>query len=337
VCSPSRCRGADPRHEVRHRSPGRRCRRAGRDSAGARRASRPPGNRTRKPAHNGHGLPASRPGGATWSENHVCYNIGLGVPSLNRAGTFFGESDKVNTTQKHRTTVTPGRASTRWYAATLCAACLSVACVGLLASCAAAPEGASPAQVEQPADAEPQVAQLPAAPASEADRSTVPPPAQSSRDDQASRKRAAARKPAAAARAARPSVAKSEPLDAAPPVKAPTAASPQEPAAAPQAKPARTVQTTAAQAGQQRRPALSPRVSPATRPATTQPASSTDSGCGSKSKRAIPTPSPDGPQPRWVCESEITADPVWYGQPLDFVFEIRNEGEGDLQIQLKGG
>ena len=97
------------------------------------------------------------------------------------------------------------------------------------------------------------------------------------------------------------------------------------------------MRTTAAQVGQQRRPALSPRVSPATRPATTQPASRRDPGCGSKSKRAIPTPSPDGPQPLWVCESKITADPVWYGQPLDFVFEIRNEGEGDLQIQLRGG
>jgi len=78
-------------------------------------------------------------------------------------------------------------------------------------------------------------------------------------------------------------------------------------------------------------------VSPATRPATTQPASKRDSGCGGKSKLAIPTPSPDGPQPRWVCESKITADPVWGSKAVDFVFKISNEGEGDLQIQLRAG
>jgi hypothetical protein len=38
-----------------------------------------------------------------------------------------------------------------------------------------------------------------------------------------------------------------------------------------------------------------------------------------------------------VCEPKVTADPVWGNKSLDFVFEIRNEGEGDLQIQLKGG
>lgn len=209
----------------------------------------------------------------------------------------------MNTTQIHRTTVTLGRASTRWYAATLCAAWLSVACVGLLASCATAPEGASPAQAEQPADAEPQVTQS----------------------------------PAGATRASRLTVAEAEAPGAARPAKPAMATGPRGPAANPQAKPAGTARTTPTRAGQQRRPTLPPRVSPATRPATTQPASTRDPGCGSKSKRAIPTPSPDGPQPRWVCESKITADPVWYGQPLDFVFEIRNEGEGDLQIQLKGG
>jgi hypothetical protein len=301
-------------------------------------ASRPPHNRTRKSTHSGYGLPARRPGGATWSENHVCYNIGLGVPTLNRAGIFIGESDKVNTTQKHRTTVAPSRASTRRHTAILCAACVSVACVGLLASCASAPEGASATQAEQPSASEPQVTQLPPALASEAGRSTVPPPVQSSRDDEASRKRAAARKPAAAARASRLPVAKAEPPDAARPAKAPTAATPRRPAAAPQAKPAGTGRTTPARAGQQRQPTRPPQASPATRPATTQPASRRDSGCGSRSKRAIPTPSPDGPQPRWVCKQpKITADPVWGSKSLDFVFEISNEGEGDLQIQLKGG
>ena len=73
------------------------------------------------------------------------------------------------------------------------------------------------------------------------------------------------------------------------------------------------------------------------RPVTTQPAASRGSDCGSKSKNPVPTPSPDGPQPRWVCEPKITADPVWGGKTLDYVFKIRNEGEADLQVQLKAG
>jgi hypothetical protein len=38
-----------------------------------------------------------------------------------------------------------------------------------------------------------------------------------------------------------------------------------------------------------------------------------------------------------VCEPKITADPVWGGKTLDYVFKIRNEGETDLQVQLKAG
>ncbi len=51
-----------------------------------------------------------------------------------------------------------------------------------------------------------------------------------------------------------------------------------------------------------------------------------------------PKPSPDGPQPVYVCkEPKITAEPVWRGEKIDFVFEISNAGEGDLQIKIKGG
>jgi hypothetical protein len=210
----------------------------------------------------------------------------------------------VNTTQIRRTTVTPGPASARRYAATLCAAWLSVACVGLLASCTAAPEGASPAQADQPSDAETQVTQ----------------------------------QPAGATRASPSAVAEADAPAAAPPVKPAATTGPPGPAANPQAEPGGTTPTTPTSAGQQRRPTLPPRASLATRPATTQPASGTEPGCGGRSNSTVPTPSPDGPQPRWVCEQPtITADPVWYGRPLDFVFEIRNEGEGDLRIQLKGG
>jgi len=39
-----------------------------------------------------------------------------------------------------------------------------------------------------------------------------------------------------------------------------------------------------------------------------------------------------------VCKQpKVTAEPVWRGQKVDFVFEIGNEGEGDLQIKLKAG
>ena len=59
-------------------------------------------------------------------------------------------------------------------------------------------------------------------------------------------------------------------------------------------------------------------------------------GCGAKG--TMPQPSPDGPQPVYVCKpSNITADPVWRGETIDFVFNIKNEGEGNLQIQVKGG
>ncbi|UCE60350.1 MAG: hypothetical protein JSU63_01105 [Phycisphaerales bacterium] len=51
-----------------------------------------------------------------------------------------------------------------------------------------------------------------------------------------------------------------------------------------------------------------------------------------------PTPSPDGPQPKWVIEqSNLTIPSVWLGQPLRCGFTIRNEGEGDLKIEAKGG
>ena len=62
-------------------------------------------------------------------------------------------------------------------------------------------------------------------------------------------------------------------------------------------------------------------------------------GCGSKaSGSAYPEPSPTGPHPRFVCkQQDITADPVWQGEKLDFTFEIRNEGEADLQIKIRGG
>ena len=61
-------------------------------------------------------------------------------------------------------------------------------------------------------------------------------------------------------------------------------------------------------------------------------------GCGSKGTSAAPTPSPDGPQPQWVCENpKITLDPVWSGTSAVFVFKVGNTGEGPLNIRVKGG
>ncbi|MHC4064297.1 MAG: hypothetical protein ACYSUI_07330 [Planctomycetota bacterium] len=47
-------------------------------------------------------------------------------------------------------------------------------------------------------------------------------------------------------------------------------------------------------------------------------------------------PTATGPQPRWVCTNQtVTLDPVWRGQPLDYNFQIRNEGTADLRIALR--
>lgn len=81
---------------------------------------------------------------------------------------------------------------------------------------------------------------------------------------------------------------------------------------------------------------LIPRIQPLQQQGTT-PASK-QSGCSDKGSPTVPTPSDGGPQPRWVCkEQTVTADPVWAGEKAEFVFEIGNEGEADLQIKLKGG
>jgi len=79
---------------------------------------------------------------------------------------------------------------------------------------------------------------------------------------------------------------------------------------------------------------------PQSGPAAKQPAklsaTTQRSGCGSS--KALPQPSPTGPHPRYVCENpEITLEPVWQGEKAEVVFKIRNEGQADLEIQVKGG
>ncbi|MFH0982358.1 MAG: hypothetical protein V2A79_12575 [Planctomycetota bacterium] len=45
-----------------------------------------------------------------------------------------------------------------------------------------------------------------------------------------------------------------------------------------------------------------------------------------------------GPAPQWVCAAPaITLEPLWSGKQIEAVWVIKNEGEGDLVIKLKGG
>lgn len=60
-------------------------------------------------------------------------------------------------------------------------------------------------------------------------------------------------------------------------------------------------------------------------------------GCGG-SRGGPLVPSPTGPHPKLVVESmRVQAEPVWEGETATFDFNIRNEGEAELQIRLKGG
>lgn len=70
---------------------------------------------------------------------------------------------------------------------------------------------------------------------------------------------------------------------------------------------------------------------------TSAPAARKKPGCGPKGV-VVPTVNPDGPQPKWNCpEPQQTAEPIWKGKQIEFTFEVRNAGEGPLQILAKGG
>lgn len=44
------------------------------------------------------------------------------------------------------------------------------------------------------------------------------------------------------------------------------------------------------------------------------------------------------PWPGWACKDNVlTLEPIWAGQPLTATWVIQNEGEGDLEIKIKGG
>ncbi len=63
-------------------------------------------------------------------------------------------------------------------------------------------------------------------------------------------------------------------------------------------------------------------------------------GCsgGGKVQVDLTPPPPDQPQPRWtVAQDTVEVPPVWKGSKAEFVFHVRNAGEGPLNIQLRGG
>ncbi|MGD8453593.1 MAG: hypothetical protein PVJ57_17400 [Phycisphaerae bacterium] len=63
------------------------------------------------------------------------------------------------------------------------------------------------------------------------------------------------------------------------------------------------------------------------------------SGCGGATgKLDLTPPAADQPQPKYVCEQPLVeAAPTWGGAMAEFVFKIKNEGEGVLNIRAKGG
>jgi len=83
-----------------------------------------------------------------------------------------------------------------------------------------------------------------------------------------------------------------------------------------------------------------PAPTPAPKPAPKKPAKSKKSGCGGADDDtpAKVTPAKPGTQPKFVCEQpKITLDPVWQGEPLVFKFNVRNDGDADLRLKIKGG
>jgi hypothetical protein len=80
-----------------------------------------------------------------------------------------------------------------------------------------------------------------------------------------------------------------------------------------------------------------------------KPTEATKPGCGSNAPEIKPVavqgtpapeavPTPSGPPPKWVCEAPtINLEPIWSGKPITAVWVVKNTGEGDLIIKIKGG
>lgn len=57
-----------------------------------------------------------------------------------------------------------------------------------------------------------------------------------------------------------------------------------------------------------------------------------------KVRGAAPEVATGPPWPEWGCEQKnLILDSIWAEQPLSATWVVRNDGEGDLQIRIKGG
>ncbi len=57
-----------------------------------------------------------------------------------------------------------------------------------------------------------------------------------------------------------------------------------------------------------------------------------------KVRGAAPEVATGPPWPAWGCEQkDLVLDSIWAEQPLSATWVVRNDGEGDLQIKIKGG
>ena len=75
-------------------------------------------------------------------------------------------------------------------------------------------------------------------------------------------------------------------------------------------------------------------------PGTETPVPAKDEDCRDQAKQPDPVlPDPASLKaPKFVCPTpRVTVDPVWRGTNLLFNFEIRNEGNADLEYRVKGG
>lgn len=84
-----------------------------------------------------------------------------------------------------------------------------------------------------------------------------------------------------------------------------------------------------------RKPA--PPASDQERPPAT-PKSKAGGGCGHAEHQPRKGPVVPDSGAQWSCAQPIvTAEPVWVGSRVEFVFKIKNEGTSELRIKAKGG
>lgn len=70
----------------------------------------------------------------------------------------------------------------------------------------------------------------------------------------------------------------------------------------------------------------------------TAPPAAAKGGCGpGGAQPALQPPPDDAPQPTLAIKTPLIEKSSWRSQPAEFEFEVANEGQGPLQIQLKGG